>query len=329
MPQHYTVPTKNAFAVLDDSDTEDRILSKPEVTNVAEVNPPTSKAATTSRSLPKDEDRPHRPSRQQNNTSGQQRDRVPRRPRSNNVDGPAAAGDEAPEGTQPRRTGPVERRGNRRSSNPDRYVPPGKREFDRHSGTGRGTEIKRSGAGPYNWGTDLDVPYEEKVADVEGSPEANPKEEPAPEVPPVEEGPKTKSYAAYLAEMEEKKRALLPQAKGDVTVTEDPAKLEKEGYSVYTKETASSHRKEQVDSDVEGDRKPRTIHLAEIAEQSGVQLHFQNSRGSNRGRGRGGDRPGRGGSKEGSHQQQPQQSSAPRREINLADAAAFPTLQAH
>lgn len=34
---------------------------------------------------------------------------------------------------------------------------PGKREFDRHSGTGRGKEIKKQGAGGHNWGKEGEI----------------------------------------------------------------------------------------------------------------------------------------------------------------------------
>eukprot|EP01055_Gregarina_sp_Pseudo9_P000838 Gregarina_sp_Pseudo_9__837@NODE_1535_length_1512_cov_26_661236_g1422_i0_p1_GENE_NODE_1535_length_1512_cov_26_661236_g1422_i0NODE_1535_length_1512_cov_26_661236_g1422_i0_p1_ORF_typecomplete_len337_score102_25HABP4_PAIRBP1/PF04774_15/1_8e04HABP4_PAIRBP1/PF04774_15/8_4e16HABP4_PAIRBP1/PF04774_15/5_2e03IHABP4_N/PF16174_5/0_00035IHABP4_N/PF16174_5/5_8e02_NODE_1535_length_1512_cov_26_661236_g1422_i02861296 len=336
MPQHYTVRTTNAFALLDESDSEERILSKPEV-EVPEAAAPKVPAA---KAAPREEDKPQRA---RNSAAGGARERAPRRqPRA---EGGSAPTEEAAGGETASRRAPLsDRRGGRRGSHPDRTTAPGKREFDRHSGTGRGTEIKRAGAGSYNWGVETDVPVDEKAAaaqwpDVEGSPvaeEGAPKEEPNAEAPaPTEEGPKTKSYAAYLAEMEEKKKALLPPSKGEVTPSEDPAKLEKEGYSVYTKETAIN-RKETVESDGEGgDRKPRTVHLAEIAEQSGVHLQFQ-SRGGNRGgRGRGGDRPARGGpgSKPAAAEgEKPAAQPAPapsRREINLADSAAFPTLQAH
>eukprot|EP01054_Gregarina_sp_Poly1_P005208 Gregarina_sp_Poly_1__5207@NODE_275_length_10210_cov_177_124618_g240_i0_p4_GENE_NODE_275_length_10210_cov_177_124618_g240_i0NODE_275_length_10210_cov_177_124618_g240_i0_p4_ORF_typecomplete_len331_score72_65HABP4_PAIRBP1/PF04774_15/1_1e03HABP4_PAIRBP1/PF04774_15/1_4e12HABP4_PAIRBP1/PF04774_15/7_6e03GFRP/PF06399_13/0_24IHABP4_N/PF16174_5/0_029IHABP4_N/PF16174_5/5_2e03_NODE_275_length_10210_cov_177_124618_g240_i089949986 len=330
MPQHYTVPTKNAFAVLDDSDYEDRILSKPEESAEVPASNAGPKPAAAKQPPPKDEEKNHRQRPQ-----GATRERGPRRPRPNE---PVAAADMAngeevdPQPAGPRRMPMGERRGGRRSSHNERTPVTGKREFDRQSGTGRGTEMKRSGHGAFNWGADTEFIGDEKAWETEGSPQveegARPQEggETQPEtVAPADEGPKIKSYAAYMAEMEAKKKALLPQHRVESATPEDPAKLEKEGYQVYTKEVAGGHKKEIVESDGEGDRKPKAVHLAEIAEQSGVQLHFQNSRGGSRGgRGRGGERPARG-----KDQQPPTSSTAPRREINLADSAAFPTLQAH
>ena len=59
-----------------------------------------------------------------------------------------------------------------------------KREFDRHSGTGRGREIPKNGSGPRNWGNpkDAKAALRDETADVEESPVA---EEPIAAPEPV------------------------------------------------------------------------------------------------------------------------------------------------
>uniref|UniRef100_UPI0037E757A1 intracellular hyaluronan-binding protein 4-like n=1 Tax=Semicossyphus pulcher TaxID=241346 RepID=UPI0037E757A1 len=44
------------------------------------------------------------------------------------------------------------RGGGRNNRNPDNFNPRGKREYDRHNGTGISPEEKRGGRGPWNWG---------------------------------------------------------------------------------------------------------------------------------------------------------------------------------
>lgn len=85
---------------------------------------------------------------------------------------------------------------------------PPKREFDRHSGTGRGTEMKRGGAGKHNWGTAND----EVIAAAEPS-EAKDVAEAAPAAAaegaaaaPVAEG--EKPAGAAPAEPEDKEMTL-------------------------------------------------------------------------------------------------------------------------
>ncbi|XP_034548503.1 intracellular hyaluronan-binding protein 4-like [Notolabrus celidotus] len=51
------------------------------------------------------------------------------------------------------RGGRPPRGGGRYSKNPDNFNPRGKREYDRHNGTGISPEEKRGGRGPWNWGS--------------------------------------------------------------------------------------------------------------------------------------------------------------------------------
>lgn len=94
----------------------------------------------------------------------------------------------------------------------------GKRAYDRHSGTGRGKEIKKGGGGARNWGSDRNEarqaegkPTEEQKETteetepkaVEGTPEAETEEveeevAPSPEAEPEPED-NTLSYEEYLA----------------------------------------------------------------------------------------------------------------------------------
>eukprot|EP01053_Blabericola_migrator_P007364 Blabericola_migrator_1__7363@NODE_3742_length_1541_cov_363_084125_g2322_i0_p1_GENE_NODE_3742_length_1541_cov_363_084125_g2322_i0NODE_3742_length_1541_cov_363_084125_g2322_i0_p1_ORF_typecomplete_len322_score70_34HABP4_PAIRBP1/PF04774_15/1_2e04HABP4_PAIRBP1/PF04774_15/3_2e15HABP4_PAIRBP1/PF04774_15/3_3e03HABP4_PAIRBP1/PF04774_15/3_1e03_NODE_3742_length_1541_cov_363_084125_g2322_i05311496 len=321
MVQHYTVPTKNAFAALDDSDDEGKILDKPEVDPALEA---AAQAPRQHRQTAEQSDRPRQRQgpRGDNNTrpAGQRR---PRPIQNEN------AGDEDTQVAGP----PVRRNADKRPPRKSSAEHPPKREFDRQSGTGRGREVSKGGYGAHNWGSDRDALIEEKAAELDAVPVGEEAEAPAAPVEEVPVAPKTKSYAEYMAEMEERKRALLPQTK--VEPAQDPEKLEKEGYSVYTKESVSATRgHKEVDSDKEeNEGKKKVMHLAEIAEQSGVQIFHQGSRGGRGGRGRGGDRFGNRGGREGDRaapKEGAAQRPAPtRREINLADSAAFPTLQAH
>eukprot|EP01056_Protomagalhaensia_sp_Gyna25_P003729 Protomagalhaensia_sp_Gyna_25__3728@NODE_334_length_3838_cov_597_592788_g261_i0_p2_GENE_NODE_334_length_3838_cov_597_592788_g261_i0NODE_334_length_3838_cov_597_592788_g261_i0_p2_ORF_typecomplete_len327_score76_16HABP4_PAIRBP1/PF04774_15/1_8e04HABP4_PAIRBP1/PF04774_15/1_8e15HABP4_PAIRBP1/PF04774_15/1_8e04IHABP4_N/PF16174_5/0_002IHABP4_N/PF16174_5/1_4e04_NODE_334_length_3838_cov_597_592788_g261_i04121392 len=326
MPQHYTVPTKNAFAALDDSDYEDTVLAQPD-------EQATAAASTTTRPARQQAEREKLPrqqqQRQQTNRNAQQPARRPRPATEGGVEEEAiTTGAGAGAGATAQRRG--ERRPRRGSAH---AVPtegrPHKREFDRHSGTGRGHELKRSGHGTANWGVATDnleeTPIMDAPVDVDEEAGAATTTPGAPQEEPAA-APKAKSYAEYMAEMEEKKRALLPAPKAELVV-EDPDKLEKEGYSVYTKDIVGPQRltKEESEAEREEVNKKKVLHLAEIAEESGVHLFGRGGRGGRGGR----DNRQASGPRKDTPTRQQQQQQPPRREINLADSAAFPTLQAH
>eukprot|EP00986_Skeletonema_menzelii_P013826 scaffold8467_cov137-Skeletonema_menzelii.AAC.5 len=84
----------------------------------------------------------------------------------------------------------------------------GKRQYDRRSGTGRGKEIKKSGGGGRNWGSDKDAAKKAEGPVVEGAedvntPEAEDKEADVVEEVVEEKEPEpvdnTMSYEEYMA----------------------------------------------------------------------------------------------------------------------------------
>lgn len=343
MPQHYTVPTSNAFAALDDSDNEDAILSKPE-----EVPEPPKQA--TRPQVDSNKQRPQRSSNQQQQSSQTRSAPRTRRPDTPERESPAAGNNEdratRPTGVARPAGGPrpVGRGG--RFQRP--AVRPGDRELDRHSGTGRGKEMKKGGAGAHNWGNESnDFGGDEAAASgewptasgAEGAVEGQEAAatalaggEEQQKAAPAEEGkPKTQSYADYLASRQEAQAALpVREAAADEALEADRKKYIQDGYQIYTKENPRAVAEKESQGGDSGDEKqrPRTMHLAEVAEQSGQQLNY---RGAQRG-GRGGrnNGPQRANSKPSQQQQQQQgNASATSKEINLSDNQAFPTLQAH
>jgi len=64
------------------------------------------------------------------------------------------------EGSTPREGGGGGNQGGQQESGAERR---GKRVYDRHSGTGRGKEVKKGGAGKANWGVPVDEPDEKPV----------------------------------------------------------------------------------------------------------------------------------------------------------------------
>jgi plasminogen activator inhibitor 1 RNA-binding protein len=81
----------------------------------------------------------------------------------------------------------------------------GKRTFDRHSGTGRGKEIKKEGGGGHNWGSDKNDAKKAEGPVTEGEEEAEEgkvavaEEEEEEEAPEPEPEDKTISYEEYMA----------------------------------------------------------------------------------------------------------------------------------
>lgn len=314
MPQVYTIATKNAFSVLDDSDSEDHILSEMPVEPVKAVPPPkqVDTAATEPSRKPASRrannndssDRPPRRQRNAENEAGESERRParfdgPRPPRAYN-------GEEGVPRTRPAR-------------------PPKTAQTDRLSGTGRGREMKKEGGGAHNWGNqtqDFGADLATKQAEVETDGEAlgTAVEATAEEVVVREEGPKTISYSAYKAD-QEGKRAALPQREVTVDSEADKAQYLQQGYEVYTKESKQPVSEKKVEDDEKA--RPKVMHLAELAAQSGMQLRFGGDRRGPRNRNdqERGPKPG--------ETEKKAPATKPRHEINLADSQAFPTLEAH
>jgi len=327
MPQVYTVTTKNAFAALDDSDTEDVIMTKPQ-------NLDQPQAAPAPASTPeKNNKRPPRPNRENN------RERKPREegeatrfpPRRQ----PTAEGEDTGKplnrvAREPRRA----RVGTRE------FVPPReeKRVFDKQSGTGRGKEVKKQGGGAYNWGNespDFGAPAEATKPGEWGAPEWNAPvegQETAENVAVVTEpeAPKTMTYEQYQAQFEKPSLNVTPVL--EVAEQTLPA-----GYEEYRKEETVTAPKKKDEGAAA--KKPKAMHLAELAAQSGVQLNYGGPRrGGVRPPQQGGER--RGAERKGGDVRPPRdeqraspketkETKTPTRDLDLSDSQAFPTLEAH
>ncbi|GJP82415.1 hypothetical protein CLOP_g12677 [Closterium sp. NIES-67] len=194
------------------------------------------------------------------------------------------------------------------------------REFDRMSGTGRGGEIKREGAGRGNWGREGEY-LDESVAPA--SAEAEPKAEGAGEAaeaaaevaapePPVlteeelaaqeaarkekEEEEKQMTLEEYEKVLEEKRKALAASkaAARVVELDEEMAKMtlkkKPDGDDVFVKLGAE---KEKAARKKDEDR-PKAVNINDFLKPAeGQTFHYRNQRGG--GRGRGGGRYGGGG----------------------------------
>lgn len=105
-----------------------------------------------------------------------------------------------------------------RTGGPPRGGKPSKRSLDRHSGTGRGKDIKKSGAGKGNWGTPIDgevakveEELKEETAPAEGTevPEEGEKPQEEQTTPPKEEE-KAEEKTITLEEYKRSKKLLKP-----------------------------------------------------------------------------------------------------------------------
>jgi len=208
----------------------------------------------------------------------------------------------------------------------------GKRAYDRHSGTGRGKEIKKGGGGARNWGSDKndakklegrineegDVPVESSTR--EGDEENNPADSPKENVPSKEDN--TMTYSEYITSKGEKKE-----------VTGRESENEFQGFNV-------SEKKDEESFMVMGGGKQKKNKKKKDTEKKTIEVGFrvansntESSRGGGRrdrdesrgdgGRGRGRGRGGRGSNKG------PNSSSYSNKEkpgINVQDDNAFPSL---
>ncbi|KAI5602167.1 hypothetical protein BDE02_01G139200 [Populus trichocarpa] len=189
-----------------------------------------------------------------------------------------------------------------------------RRQYDRHSGTGRGNELKREGSGRGNWGTPADEiapETEEPVVDNEKSviTEKQPEEEDAAAASkdaadaskdaavnePEEKEPEDKEMTLeeYEKVLEEKRKALL-----SLKAEERKVGLDKDLQSMQQLSSKKSNdeifiklgsekdkRKDAADKE---DRAKKAVSINEFLKPAGGDRYYNPGRGRGRGRGRGG-----------------------------------------
>lgn len=244
------------------------------------------------------------------------RDRFPReRDAAAAAAAPALEGEEK-EKREPRHDGPRrERRG---------------RDFDRHSGTGRGREVKKGGAGKANWGKDEEAPADENAAAATETPVENAEAEVVERV--EEEEDTTMTLQEYLAKKNQASLSGEAFEKRDLREVDEKAfagakKLTKDGKTPDFVEA----QYERVNREKKSGRKK--VLLEDVGFRAGGQEERRDSRGGRGGRGRGGDRPdrpdgGRGGrSFAGRGGRGPRPSKGAAATPNVADTNDFPALR--
>jgi len=280
-------------------------------------------------------DRPPRPEGERR--PRQEGDR-PRRPRTEGGENSFAESGQAAAGGEPRAhlprdqaRGPRPDRGYERRNNGDQDTRPGKREYDRRSGTGRGKETAKGGAGAGNWGSDEaeahslegqsaataaavadGVPKEGEEAPATDA-AAAPAAESTETVAAADDEPAVRTLAAYLSEKKGNTAAQATRKAGegqDESAYKNYQPFKKEEESLFAVEKSAKEKKTK-----EKESKEKKVAADQV-------LRFQQERrereerGGSRG-GRGG-RGGQGGQRRGGNSQ----GSA----LNFTDAAAFPGL---
>lgn len=195
------------------------------------------------------------------------------------------------------------------------YQTGAQRTFDRRSGTGRGRENKKGGAGRGNWGTEVEGTQKEQPTEEKGATEEKVDEEKkeekeekveVKEEEPEEEKDNTKTFEEYLAEKEAKKLTLsLPESR-KLNEGADPKELKKwEKYQVLKREFSDEEKEEEGEEEEEEETtqkksKKQTVPLNEVFDVRTPPIRT-GGRGRGRGRGgsRGGDRPERSGGRGG------------------------------
>ncbi|OWM88338.1 RGG repeats nuclear RNA binding protein A-like [Punica granatum] len=179
-----------------------------------------------------------------------------------------------------------------------------RRVFERRSGTGRGNELKREGAGRGNWGTpadevavevvetinevektvDVEKPVDEDVADAG-------KESPVKEPEEQEPEDKEMTLEEYEKVLEEKRKVLLAskteQRKVDTKAFESmqPLSNKKNNDDVFIK--LGSEKDKRKDADKE-DKAKKSLSINDFLKPAEGDRHYSpGSRGRGRGRGRG------------------------------------------
>ncbi|TVU34464.1 hypothetical protein EJB05_16297 [Eragrostis curvula] len=215
-----------------------------------------------------------------------------------------------------------------------------RRAYERHSGTGRGYETKREGAGRGNWGTVTDESLAQETVEVvntEGAAavtedENKPDEVPQTEVekdkedePNEEEEDKEMTLEEYEKLLEEKRKALLALKTEErkVVVDKDLQAMQQLSVKKGTDEvfiklgSDKDKKKENADRD---ERAKKSVSINEFLKPAEGERYYGPGRGRGRGRGRG-DRGGfRGGYGYGGRE--PSGAPAPA----IQDQAQFPAL---
>ncbi|KAH7686397.1 plasminogen activator inhibitor 1 RNA-binding protein [Dioscorea alata] len=221
---------------------------------------------------------------------------------------------------------------------------PPRRAYDRRSGTGRGSEIKREGSGRGNWGMAADdsstqetgekINADDKVASPEKMVDEDApltdvnkdiKEGAANEGEQKEEEDKEMTLEEYVKIKEEKRKALLAMKTEERKVDFDKEfesmqqlSLKKGNDDVFIKlgSDKDSKRKENADRD---ERVKKSVSISEFLKPAEGERYYSPG-GRGRGRGRGGDRGSyRGGFSHGG-------TSAPAAAPSIEDPGQFPTL---
>lgn len=210
-----------------------------------------------------------------------------------------------------------------------------RRAYERRSGSGRGSELKREGSGRGNWGTPVDQgafqeteegisAEEEKTTVVEKSDNENNQETPAVnEEKTEEEEDKEMTLDEYEKVLEEKRKALLAlkkveERKVDVKEFESMQVLsnkKKEEDAIFIKVKSEKEKGKKIDTG-ESERVRKAVSINEFLKPAEGEKYYSGGRGRGRGRGeRGGFR----GSYSGGYANYPEAPS-------IEDPRHFPTL---
>ncbi|KAJ7298302.1 hypothetical protein O6H91_08G102200 [Diphasiastrum complanatum] len=214
------------------------------------------------------------------------------------------------------------------------------REYDRRSGSGRGYEVKREGAGRFNWGSESDQqPLKEDLSEVSTSKEENHEtqmeqkvEEPMKvetsdengQQKAQEEEDKEMTLDEYEKVLEEKRKALAALKSQERRVDVDKSfqtmqlmdrKSEEDIFIKLNLDKEKGKKKEVAEKE---DRTKKAVSINEFLKPADGETYYGagNGRGRGRGRGRGGLR---------GSIFSPGQVSAPR----IEDPGQFPTLGAN
>ncbi|TMW87874.1 hypothetical protein EJD97_019371 [Solanum chilense] len=201
--------------------------------------------------------------------------------------------------------GPRAFRGGRQGGFGNGEMPEGdrpRRTFERRSGTGRGSEIKREGAGRGNWGTEADevTQMTGEVAD-EGEKNLNvekpsteeeagddKKENPAAEVADKEPEDKEMTLEEYEKLLEEKRKALqalkTEERKVDTKVFESMQQISKKSSDeIFVKLGSKDKRKESAEKE---EKAKKAVSINEFLKPAeGERYYAPGGRGRGRGRG--------------------------------------------
>uniref|UniRef100_A0A0E0DU70 Hyaluronan/mRNA-binding protein domain-containing protein n=1 Tax=Oryza meridionalis TaxID=40149 RepID=A0A0E0DU70_9ORYZ len=216
-----------------------------------------------------------------------------------------------------------------------------RRPYERHSGTGRGYEMKREGSGRGNWGTTTDeilaqetgealkldekAPVTEKQGPLEGAPQADENKDNKDATPNEEEKEEDKEMTLEEFEKlrEEKRKALLSLKTEERKVEIDkdlksmqPLSNKKENDEVFIKLGSDKDALKKKENAERDERAKKSVSINEFLKPAEGERYY-----GGRGRGRGrGDRGGfRGGYGEGHRSAAP---PAP----EIKDQSQFPTL---